>query len=783
VEGRAFRGRATNTLVPLGEGLDRLALDCGSNLRVESVSVGEPGRNCEFRQEGETLIIRPGRTLRAGEPVDVTAIYAGTPRKGITFAPAYAGRPPFVWTNGEPDKTLNWLPCYNRPDDHATSETVVTVPRSWTAVSNGRLVSRKDNGDGTATFHWRIGVPHASYLISFAAGEMTTFREEVDGLPVEYVVPRGTDEATVRRALGRTPAILRFFSGKLGVPYPYEKYAQVCVPDYSSNGLENVSATTLDAGILRDEVAFQEGDSDGLVAHELAHQWFGNLVGFRDWDELWLSEAFASYMAALYTGHAGSGEDLSLWMSAYLARYLRNPRSHNRAVVRPYGESPYRMFDLATYVKGACVLHALRGELGDEAWWEGVRRYLGDHRGQAVTTAALRRSLEAASGRDLGWFFDQWVYRGGHPKLAVGWKFDAAGQVVRVTVEQTQGRDLPGSPAAFRLTTSLAVTSGGRTRTVPVVIDRVSQSIEVPASEAPQLVRIDPEGWLPKQVRYDRRPEEWVYQLRHPPDAAGRLEAASVVAGWIGSDKPGAERELAAAWKRESKPVARAFVIEQLARLTPADTGPLREAARDASGRVRVAAVEGLVKGQRTEADEAALRAVWSDPRECYTARAAALRGLAAWGVGDRERLLKEARATHSEDEVIAAAALEITLREGGPDAADLAVRALRYGQPQSLRRAAILGAGHLYTKRPAVRRALSALIDDPDPWIRSEVWDALAGLGATDALPALEERLSREKERYFPEDLKAAVAALRAATRNDDPSPKPGNDGADSSR
>ncbi len=314
-----------------------------------------------------------------------------------------------------------------------------------------------------------MDVPHVSYLISLAAADFGVYHDRSGSLSLDYYAPRTYDEATVRRALGKTPAMIRFFDEKIGVAYPYPKYAQVFVPEFTAGGMENISATTLNELSLLDAVAAKERDADGLVAHELAHQWFGDLLTCRDWSHAWLNEGFASYFAPLFTEHALGEDAFLLEMSRNLEGYVRSDRSYRRPIVETRYDSAILMFDSVTYAKGSLVLHALRGTIGDDAWWDGIRRYVRTNRERVVTTDDFRKAMEAAAGKDLAWFFDQWTTRGGHPELKVRSRYEQDDQTVRVAVEQTQKVD--EMTPLFRLPTTIELTDDSGIRSVPVIID------------------------------------------------------------------------------------------------------------------------------------------------------------------------------------------------------------------------------------------------------------------------------------------------------------------------
>jgi aminopeptidase N len=745
---KEVRGTVTHTLSPLHPYLKQIELDCGPELKVAKVTKSMKGANavaCKFGLKDGKLSVTLDRPHGPGESFDLAIEYSGSPSRGLHFVPrdpAYPERPVAIWTQGQAEDTRYWLPCYDYPNERATSEMVVTAPDPLFVVSNGALVETRKNAGDTTTYHWKMDAPHVSYLISLAVGDFSVYHDKVDDLPVDYYVAKGVDEATARRFMGKTPEMIRFFNKVLGQPYPYVKYAQTCLPEFGG-GMENISATSMTDTALRDEIAALEGDSDGLVAHELVHQWFGDLLTCKDWSHTWLNEGFASYFDPLFAEHDRGEDTFRLEMNDVLRSYLQNDRRYRRPIVETRYESSIQMFDGMTYGKGACVLHVLRGFLGDEVWWKGIRGYVAAHKFQVVETDDFRKSMEAASGKDLKWFFDQWLWKAGHPELKVRWRYEDADKTVRVKVEQTQTVD--EQTPLFRLPTSLEITEDvGKTRAVPIVIDAALHEFVIPAAAKPRMVQIDSEGWLIKELDFEKSWDENLFQLEHARCVLGRLAAAQALAK-TAKEKPAAIKALSAAWKREKAVPARREIVKLLGTGDESSRSALLEAAGNPEAKVRVAAIEGLAKLKRDDATEALFRAAWANSREAYGARKAALRGLVAWNCKDADHLLDEALKLSADRHSIAGTALELILETNGPKAREFAALYSRYGQPRSLRTAAIGSFGRLAKDDSALQDILVGLIDDPDRSVRFRAWGAVRELKLKKAAPALSARLGIE--------------------------------------
>jgi len=735
-----IRGTVTHTIAPLHPGLDSITLDCGADLKVSKVAVGPAA--CKYEQRGDELSITLDRAYSPDETFQLAVTYAGSPEVGIRFVKPDVDHPKraaCVWTIGEPEDARFWIPCYDFPNERSTSEMIVTVDKPLSVVSNGTLESTRENADGTSTFHWKMDKQLTAYLLSITAADFAVYHDKLGSLPVDYYVLKDVDEATTRRALGKTPQMIEFFNQKIGTAYDYPKYAQVCLPEFGG-GMEHTSATTLTDSILLDAVAHLESDADSLVAHELAHQWFGDLLTCRDWSNLWLNEGFASYFDPLFTEQDKGKDAFQINMASNLAGYLRSDRDYRRPIVEPRFNDPWQMFDGVTYSKGSCVLHALRGLIGDDAWWRGIKLYVGRNKDRAVVTDDFRKAMEEVSGRDLGWFFDQWVSRGGHPELSARWRFEPEDSTLRLKVDQTQTVD--ETTPLFRLPTTVEIGDESSVRSVPIVIDAKTQEIVIPTPRRPKMVRIDPEGWLPKVLTFEKPAEEWVYQLEHADNLLGRVEAAKALVSRFKDDKATSDA-LAKALAREKDPLARLEVVRQAVAVGEPCRATLMEAALDPDPRTRAAAIKGLVPLKFDSALEVLCRSIWNNKTEPYGARGAALRVLVQGKVKDADELVDSALKDPSNNHSLGKAALEAVFNQGGQKAREAAVLYSRPGQPRTLRTTAVEALSRQAKEDPQAEKLLIALLDDPSKSMRTGAASALISGGFTSALPKLEQRLA----------------------------------------
>ena len=740
-----IRGTATHTITPLHPGLDTVTLDCGADLKVSRVAIGSAA--CTYSQKGDELAVTLDRAYGPDETFELAVTYAGSPEKGVRFVkpdPDHPKRTACVWTIGEPEDARSWIPCFDYPNERSTSEMIITVDKPLSVVSNGTLESTRENADGTSTYHWKMDSLLTTYLLSVVAADFAVYHDKLGTLPVDYYVLKEVDEATARRTMGKTPRMIDFFNQKIGTTYAYPKYATACLPEFGG-GMEHTSATTMTDSILVDAIEYLERDADSIVAHELAHQWFGDLLTCRDWSNLWLNEGFASYFDPLFTEHEKGEDAFRLAMASDLASYLGSDRQYRRPIVEARYGDPWQMFDGVTYAKGACVLHALRGLVGDDAWWRGIKLYVATNKDRNVETADFRKAMEAASGRDLAWFFDQWVFRGGHPELSARWRYEDDDKTLRLKVEQTQPVD--EMTPLFRLPTTVEIGDESGVRSVPVVIDARTHEFVIPSPTRPKMVRIDPKGWLPKVLTFDKPTEEWIYQLEHSGDVLGRVEAARALADKHKGEKPATEA-LARSWSREKDPLARAEIVRIVATAGEPCRGALMEAAKSPEARVRGAAIGGLANLKLDPATEPIFRATWANKAEAYGARRASIVPLLLAEVKDADELVASALKDPTNRHSLARSALQVVLDKGGQKAREAAVLYSRPGQPSALRTAAIQALSKQAKDDPQAEKLLVALVEDPLPAVRNGAMFALTSGGFTSALPKLEQQLPKVQGR-----------------------------------
>ena len=786
------RGSTFITLSPLYDGLSVLELDAGP-MEIDEVSLDlvEGSERLTFRHDEEKLRIELPPGYGADDTITIEVRHTARPSSGLYFVgpdEAYPDKEAQVWSQGEAEDNRYWFPSFDYPSDRATSEEIYTVPAEWTAVGNGELLEvTEDQAARTRTFHYRMDVPHVSYLVSVVAGRFEKYTDEFDGIPVEYLVPPGTGKATALRSFGPTPDILRFFSERTGVRYPYPKYVQSCAVDFIYGGMENIGATTQTAETLHDERAAMEIESWGLVAHEAAHQWFGDLLTCADWSHAWLNEGFATYWEKLWWEHSKGTDEFLYRMLQARESYLEEDRDdYRRAIVEHRYTDPFDLFDSHLYPKGAWVLHMIRGLLGDDAFFEAIAHYTRSHQGKVVETVDLRRSIAEATGVNLERFFDQWLRHGGHPEFKVTRDWDREERILTLHIEQVQQVD--ELTPLFALPLHVAVDTADGTVHHRLSVERAAHDLTLRLESEPVLVRFDPNFRVLCELDFERPVAEMLTALRQDPVVTGRIFAARDLAER--APREPATEGLAAALDRDRFYGVRIEAAKALGRVRgPAARSALSRALKDPDARVRTAAAEALGEFRDDSEAAGALKRVVASER-AYGTYAAAVLSLARIGASEARETALRALGVDSHRERIRVAALGALAEIGGEEALDTVREWTTYGKPPRARTAAIEALAKLAAgkgpKRERTIRDLVALLDDPYIFARQEAMQALAALRAEEALDPLsrsarvetDSRLRREARRAIQdisesrasgktiEELAAEIERLRGEVR-----------------
>jgi aminopeptidase N len=759
---KSVAGSATLDFERIDAAATELTLDA-VGFEIESVELG-PTRwtKSPYVYDGNTITI-PVPAARASASVRVR--YRAVPERGLYFlAPDehVKDRPRQVWSQCQDEDGRFWFPCHDKPHLKMSFDLDVTVPKGWYALSNGQLAERKTPpGAKSWRYRWQMKDPLPSYLVTLVAGEFA----EIDatpkgGVPVTYLVPKGR-EADGRRSFARTPEMIENFGKLFGVPYPWNKYAQVVVSDFIFGGMENTTATTMYEHVLLDERAALDITSDDIIAHELAHQWFGDYVTCRDWSHGWLNEGFATFAQHLDLEKKVGKDEYDYSVKGDLDSYLGEANSrYRRPIVCQDYEAPIEVFDRHLYEKGGLVLHMLRRLLGDETFFRAVRGYLTRHARSIVETRDLMRALEDVSGRGLEQFFEQWLTRAGHPELEV--KLDHEGRVLTMSVKQTQKIDKETPAFAFPLTVEITTAKGKVIRHTSQ-IEKQAEAMAIPCPERPAFVVVDPDFAVLADLRVDAPEDMLTRQLVNASTARGRWLAAA----------PLGKRADVSALSALAKTLAnekefwgtRAEAAEALGgtRLEAA-FGHLVAGAKTKHPKVRRAVMRALGRFRTPEAAKALIPFALED--ESYLVEAEAARALG----GTRQAqvvfdTLIEILDRPSWGDVIRIGALDGLSALRDDRALPHVLSLTRYGTKSRGRRAAILALAKLTSERK-YREAIEDLLDDRDPIVRHDVVRALAEMGEAKSKAALSRRLEREPDGRVRRRIREALQEIGAHAR-----------------
>jgi aminopeptidase N len=770
-------GLATLTISARRDRLAAFELDA-VEMSIDDVALdGRAG--ADFDYDGEKLRIRLARPPAAGTEFRVAVRYRCAPRRGLYFMGPDAAHPDRAlqcWTQGQDDDSRYYWPCVDTPIEKASTEIICTAPAGNFVLSNGELRERVElpegpRGAGARTrWHYGLDFPHPPYLVSLVCGPFVEIKDRAPrtGVDVHYFVAPGR-EADARRSFGRTPEMIDVFSEKIGVPYPHSRYSQIAVPDFIFGGMENTSATTLTDLALLDERAALDHDVEALVSHELAHQWWGDLVTCREWSEAWLNEGFATYFEYIWREHEKGRDEADVELLADAEGYLHEAGRYQRPIVCRQYEEPIHIFDSHLYEKGGRVMHMLRNELGDALFWRSLKFYAERHARGSVETRDLARAIEEISGRGMDEFFDRWIARAGHPELEAGWEWDDDRKVGTLRLEQKQ--PINADAPVFRFSTRVRFEIDGRERDEAVSVTGATHAFEFHLPSRPTQVIFDPGDVVLKSLKMEKGRPLWRRQLQ-----AARLGIDRVMAigGLSKTIEPDSMKALAEALRGDPFWAVRAAAARALGQTRRDDALELLLAALgDAHARVRRAVVAGLgeYRGPYGAADRAAaaLEALLQNGDPSYFVEAEAALSLGRTRSPRALAVLPGLLGRASFQDVLRTRALEGLGATGDARAMPIVQGEWKPGGSFLARRAVVmavaeLGAGTILAR--VAREFIETCFADADFRVRGEAASSLARVGLADAVPAIERALAAELDGRAKRRMNEAIRELHDSGR-----------------
>ncbi len=609
-ESEQMKGNATLTLKPHFFDQKELFLDAkGFDLhRVCEISLKDT-IPLKFEYDSLKLKILFKKEISRNDAINIFIEYTANPNrigeskrlnvssgKGLYFINSKKTnpfKPKQIWTQGETESNSCWFPTLDRPNQKMSQDIWITVDTTYETLSNGKLVSQSFNSDGKRIDHWQQQKKHAPYLAAWVIGDFEIINDEWNEIPLSYYLER--DYAPYHQSIfGKTPEMLSFFSEKFGFEYPWGKYAQVIVRDFPAGAMENTTATIFYEGLLVDDRFFVDDNWEQIIAHELSHHWFGDLVTCESWSNLPLNESFATYSEYLWVEHSLGKEEADFVRKRNWDNYLEEYKSKKEPLIRYYYNDSEDLFDNHSYDKGGVILHYLRSIIGDEAFFEGIKKYLNNFAFKKAETDQLRLVFEETTGWDLNWFFNQWFFQEGHPKLFVKKEYDKTEKKLFLTVyQETVGE---GSNLNWKLPFEVEIWSSSDSLTYSFVLKENKQVFEIDLQKEPDLLIFNPKNYLPAEVDFIKTDDEFIAQFQKSKSPLKRLEALSALS--TGLNDSSISMAFIQAVNDESMWV-RSYAVEKLAELNENYQGDVvailsQKAVNDLSSMVRVSALISL---------------------------------------------------------------------------------------------------------------------------------------------------------------------------------------------
>ncbi|MGE0560424.1 MAG: M1 family metallopeptidase [Flavobacteriales bacterium] len=538
-------GKAELTLKPYFFETNKLVLNArGFDVNKVQLVANGTYSDLKYVYDGLLITIDLDKTYKRTDTLKIFVDYTSKPNelesggsnaitsdKGLYFINpdgSEKDKPQQIWTQGETQSNSAWFPTIDSPNERCTGEIAITVEEKYKTLSNGILTHQEINGNGTRTDFWEMNQPHAPYLFMMAIGEFAVVKDKWRNIEVDYYVEKDyEDDATA--IFGLTPEMLEFYSKRLGVEYPWKKYSQVVVRDYVSGAMENTTAVIHGDFVQQTKRELIDGSAgEDVIAHELFHHWFGDLVTCESWSNLPLNESFATYGEYLWNEYKYGLDHADYGLQNDLNAYLQEAQNEQKDMVRFDYEAREDMFDAHTYQKGGRILHMLRNYLGDDAFFESLKYYLNKHQFTDVEMHEFRLACEDVTGKDLNWFFNQWFYASGHPILNINYDYDDASKTQIVTIEQQQ--DFRKTPL-YKLPIKIDIYVDGKVESHTVNADEARNTFTFQVSAKPNLVNVDADKMLLcEKVDNKKDMQEWVFMYENAPKYLDRYEAISALA-------------------------------------------------------------------------------------------------------------------------------------------------------------------------------------------------------------------------------------------------------------
>ena len=534
---KMVEGKVTTSILSTEDKLTSFKVDAmGMNIKsvkgwalaqTDNTELAEQFEDIKYEYDKKEITIHPIGSIAKGFPYKYQVEYSVTdPEKGLYFiqpTPEFPNKRYEVWSQGEGEDNRYWFPCYDYPNDKATTEVIVTVDRKYETLSNGELVDKNENPDGSVTWHWSMKKPHSSYLVMLAVGNYDIIEGQYLDIPSYSYVPAGEKDKALK-SFDFTPDVIKFFSEFTGYKYAWGRFSQIVVQDFIYGGMENTSAVVLTDGSIYDDRTPPDYTSTGLVAHELAHQWWGDVVTCKNWNEIWLNESFATYFDALYTEYKYGSDEFDYQIMRNGDGAVLADSTNRKSIYTRDG------LTVNTYSKGSVVLNMLRNQLGVEKFRKALNLYITKNEFQNVTTQNLIDGVNSAMANpdfdqmppDYYWFFKEWIYKAGQPEFKAGYVYDEDTKELALTVQQVQKMD---STSVFRTNVPVEITTAGATQVVNLNTSDEPKTFKFKLASKPLCVIFNKGNAVLSKVHFAKPKKDWLFQLKNSPAAVDRITA------------------------------------------------------------------------------------------------------------------------------------------------------------------------------------------------------------------------------------------------------------------
>jgi len=759
LDAEKISGKVTHSIKLLKTDLNEIYFHA-SDINILGVNLEGKGK-LKFKTEDAKVIISLEKAPSLNQKLDITLTYEAYPTRGVYFIKpdsAYPEKHSQAWTQGEDEDNQYWVPLYDHPNDKYSFEVFLNVKKPYTGISNGKLINVSENSN-SRTYHWSQKEPMSPYLISFVVGEFQKYDQNTVDVPVGYWVYPEHSKEDAYRSFGKTPEMITYFNSLTGIDYPYAKYDQVIIEDFMWGGMENITLTHQTDRTMHTENARPDHTSDGLVAHELAHQWYGDMLTTRNWANIWLNEGFATFLTYIWLEH-----DLGIDEAEYdRMDMIQDVRKLDAKKRRPTVDFNYvysmELFNGNVYAKGAIVLNMLRSYLGEEEFWRSIQHYTKENMYKNVETTDLKKTFEEITGQNLYWFFDQWIYTAGIPEYTVSYEYKRWSKELVIHVSQTQ--DIPSS-SIFKMPVNLLIDSGKLLRK-QVWVETQDTSFVIPLKNKPKMVVFDEGFTILKYLDFEKSEKDLIYQAINAPHLLDRFWAIEEL-GKLEKNK-NASNTLENIINGYDFWGMKVEAVKAFGKLKLKNSDQLLRNAyqNQKDSRVKGAIVENLDDQESSDFLE---EIIFNETNDFV--KSDAVESLIKVDYSKALSLIDTIMTIDSHNNRVRKSAIKVYTQEKNEENLNILKNLALYGTiPYDVRSSVFWGLYSYYDDYPEVKDIIISHLEDPSRSVRGTCISILSSKGDDSAIPHLKNLMGKEK--VFIEECNSAIKKIKG--RSDDSS------------